>query len=56
MSRRSTDREAIEAEINRIRSLDLDEFRTFSRANVRPSVPPAFSEDLTARFICAAGP
>jgi hypothetical protein len=52
MSRRSSDREAIEAEINRIRSLGLDELRTLWRATFRSSPPPAFSKDLTARFIC----
>jgi hypothetical protein len=52
MSRRSFDREAIEAEIDRIRSLGLDELRTLWRTTFRSSVPPAFSKDLTARFIC----
>jgi hypothetical protein len=52
MSRRSTDREAIEAEIDRIRSLGLDELRTLWRTTFRSSVPPAFSKDLTARFLC----
>src|SRR6516162_8814901 len=52
MSRRSTDREAIEVEIDRIRSLGLDELRTLWRTTFRSSVPAAFSKDLTARFIC----
>jgi hypothetical protein len=52
MYRRSIDREAIEAEIDRIRSLGLDELRTLWRATFRSTVPPAFSKDLTARFIC----
>ena len=52
MSRRSSDREAIEVEIDRIRSLGLDELRTLWRTTFRSSVPAAFSKDLTARFIC----
>jgi hypothetical protein len=52
MSRRFSDREAIEAEIDRIRSLGLDELRTLWRTTFRSSVPPAFSKDLIARFIC----
>jgi hypothetical protein len=52
MSRRSSDREAIEAEIDCIRSLGLDELRTLWRRTFRSSPPPAFSKDLTARFIC----
>jgi hypothetical protein len=52
MSRRSSDREAIEAEIDRIRSLGLDELRTLWRTTFRSPPPPAFSKDLTARFIC----
>jgi hypothetical protein len=52
MSRGSSDREAIEAEIDRIRSLGLDELRTLWRTTFRSSPPPAFSKDLTARFIC----
>jgi hypothetical protein len=52
MSRRSSDREAIEAEIDRIRSLGLDELRILWRTTFRSSPPPAFSKDLTARFIC----
>jgi hypothetical protein len=52
MSRGSSDREAIEAEIDRIRSLGLDELRTLWRTTFRSSPPPAFSKDLMARFIC----
>jgi hypothetical protein len=52
MSRGSSDREAIEAEIGRVRSLGLDELRTLWRTTFRSSVPTAFSKDLTARFIC----
>jgi hypothetical protein len=52
MSRQSPDREAIEAEIDRIRSLGLDELRAPWRTTFRSSPPPAFSKDLTARFIC----
>jgi hypothetical protein len=52
MSRGSSDRETIEAEIDRIRSLGLDELRTLWRTTFRSSPPPAFSKDLMARFIC----
>jgi Protein of unknown function (DUF2924) len=52
MSRGSCDREAIEAEIDRIRSLGLDELRTLWRTTFRSPVPAAFSKDLMARFIC----
>jgi hypothetical protein len=52
MARRSTDREAIEAEIERVRSLGLHELRTLWRATWRLSPPPAFSKDLVARFLC----
>lgn len=52
MTRRSTDHEAIEAEIDRIRSLGLDELRTLWRTTLRTSAPPAFTKDLMARFIC----
>jgi hypothetical protein len=37
MPRRLFDREAIEAEIDRVRSLDLDEFRILWRAPPTPS-------------------
>ena len=52
MARRSTDRAAIEAEINRVRSLGLDELRTLWRTTLRSSPPPALTKDLVARFIC----
>ena len=52
MARRSPDREAIEAEIDRMRSLGLDELRTLWRTTLRSSPPPAFTKDLMARFIC----
>ena len=49
---RSCDREAIEAEIDRVRSLGLDELRTLWRTTLRTSPPPALTKDLVARFIC----
>ena len=52
MARRSFDREAIEAEIDRVRSLGLDELRTLWRTTLRSSPPPALTKDLVARFIC----
>jgi len=52
MARRSSDREAIEAEIGRVRSLGLDELRSLWRTTFRWSPPPAFSKALVARFIC----
>ena len=50
--KRSSDREAIEAEIARIRSLGLDELRTLWRTTFRASAPAGFTKDLIARFIC----
>ena len=52
MTQRSSDREAIEAEIDRIRSLGLDDLRTLWRTTFRSSVPKGFTKDLLARFIC----
>jgi len=52
MTPRSSDRDAIEAEIDQIRSLDLDALRSRWRATFRSSSPPAFSKDLVARFLC----
>src|SRR5450830_1808333 len=52
MTRRSTDYEAIEAEIDRIRSLGLDDLRMLWRTTLRSSPPLAFTKDLMARFIC----
>lgn len=52
MIRRSSDREAIEAEIDRVGSLGLDGLRTLWRTTLRSSPPPALTKDLMARFIC----
>lgn len=52
MTQRSSDREAIEAEIDRIRSLGLDDLRTLWRTTFRSSLPRGFTKDLVARFIC----
>jgi hypothetical protein len=41
--------EAIEAEINRMRSLGLDTLRTLWRATFRSSPPPGNSKDVIAR-------
>ena len=49
---RSCDREALEAEIDRVRSLGLDELRTLWRTTLRSSPPPALTKDLMARFLC----
>jgi Protein of unknown function (DUF2924) len=52
MPRSSFDREAIEAEIGRIRSLGLDALRSLWRATFRTSPPPGITKDLIARFLC----
>jgi hypothetical protein len=52
MARRLLDRAAIEAEIDRVRSLGLDELRTRWRTTLRSPPPRAFAKDLLARFIC----
>jgi Protein of unknown function (DUF2924) len=52
MPRSSFDGEAIEAEIDRIRSLGLDELRSLWRATFRTAPPPGFTKDLIARFLC----
>src|SRR5580704_11087468 len=52
MPRPSFDREAIEAEIDRVRLFGLDELRTLWRVTFRSSPPPAFTKDLMARFLC----
>ena len=52
MPRPLNDRAAIEAEIDRVRSLDVDSLRTLWRATFRSSPPPAFSKDILARFLC----
>ena len=48
----SFDREAIEAEIDRIRSLGVDELRSLWRSTFRAAPPPGFTKDLIARFLC----
>jgi hypothetical protein len=53
MAQRSCDREAIEAEVERVRSLGLDELRTLWRTTFRSSPPPsAFNKEFLARAIC----
>jgi hypothetical protein len=52
MTRRSSDRQAIEAEIDHVRSLGLHELRTLWRTTLRTSPPPALTKDLMARFLC----
>jgi hypothetical protein len=52
MALRSSDREAIEAEVDRVRSLGLDDLRTLWRTTFRSSPPRGFTTDLIARFIC----
>jgi Protein of unknown function (DUF2924) len=52
MPRSSFDREAIEAEIGRIRSLGADALRSLWRATFRAAPPPGFTKDLIARFLC----
>jgi hypothetical protein len=51
MSRLTFDREAIEAEIDRVRSRGLDALRTLWRTAFR-SPPSAFGKDILARFLC----
>src|SRR5436190_4951814 len=48
----SLDREAVEAEIDHVRSLGFDELRALWRRTFRSSPPSAFTKDLVARFIC----
>jgi hypothetical protein len=43
---------AVEAEIDRVRSLGFDELRALWRRTFRSSPPSAFTKDLVARFIC----
>jgi hypothetical protein len=50
--RPSVEREGIEAEIDRVRSLGVDSLRTLWRTTFRSSPPPAFSKDILARFLC----
>jgi hypothetical protein len=52
MDRQSSHREAIEAEIDRVRSLGLDALRSLWRRTLRSSPPAAFTKDLMARFLC----
>src|SRR5436309_4417326 len=52
MPRSSFDREAIEAETDRIRSLGVDELRNLWYTTFRASPPPGFTKDLIARFLC----
>jgi hypothetical protein len=52
MPRPSFDREAIETEIDRVRSLGLDELRTLWRVTFRSSPPMVFTKDLLARLLC----
>jgi hypothetical protein len=51
MPQRSPDRVAIEAEIDRVRSLGLHALRSQWRTTFR-SPPLAFTRDLMARFLC----
>ena len=51
MARRPVDLEALEAEIDRVRSLGLDRLRTLWRTMLRSSPPPALTKDLMARMI-----
>jgi hypothetical protein len=52
MPRPLFEREAVEAEIDRVRSLGVDALRTLWRTTFRSSPPPAFSKDILARFLC----
>jgi Protein of unknown function (DUF2924) len=52
MSMRSSDRAAIEAEIERVRSLGFDALRRLWRTTFRSSPPAGFSKDIMGRFIC----
>src|SRR5476649_2409448 len=51
MAHRSVDLLAIEAEIERVRSLDLDELRELWRATVGTSPPQSLTKDLLVRMI-----
>src|SRR5262245_55762780 len=48
----SFDREAIEAEIDRIRSLGVDALRGLWFTTFHASPPPGFTKELIARFLC----
>ena len=52
MHRPASDRQAIEAELDRVRSFGLDELRTLWRVTFRSPPPSAFTKDLMARFLC----
>jgi hypothetical protein len=52
MPRPLFEREAIEAESDRVRSLGVDSLRTLWRTTFRSSPPPTFSKDILARFLC----
>src|ERR1700751_3679195 len=52
MPRSSFDGEALEAELDRIRSLGLDALRSLWHATFRTAPPPGFTKDLIARFLC----
>src|SRR5580704_4871469 len=52
MRRPSFEREGIEAEIDRVRSLGVESLRSLWRTTFRESPPPAFSKDILARFLC----
>jgi Protein of unknown function (DUF2924) len=51
MARQPVDLEALEAEIDRVRSLGLDRLRTLWRTMLRSSPLPALTKDLMARMI-----
>ena len=51
MAPRPVNLEALEAEIDRLRSLGLDKLRTLWRTMLRSSPPPALTKDLMARMI-----
>jgi hypothetical protein len=52
MLSRLSDNEAIEAEIDRVRSRGLDELRTLWRTTLRSCPPPALTKDLMSRLLC----
>src|SRR3981081_502875 len=52
MPRPSFEREGIEAEMDRVRSLGVDSLRTLWRTTFGSPPPPAFSKDILARFLC----
>jgi Protein of unknown function (DUF2924) len=52
MASRTADVAAIEAEIDRIRSLGLDALRNHWRKTLASSPPATFSKDLIVRFLC----